>query len=162
MTKIYLSIPMNVNGDEISEMPALLVTLDLAAVRDMIHRVRKVRAMHAEDDWMFSLTRHGFAPIVEVYDRCRVDLENLDLFDECSVELTEEQHAQIEAKVDQGTTIDLENPGAAIKADNRLENYITDGVYFTATVKYTSVTLESQGIGLDDLLAYRKRLSKEG
>jgi hypothetical protein len=49
---------------------------------------------------------------------------------------------------------------AEIKVDNRREEYLTGGVYFAALMKHTTVELESQGLSLENLLGYRKRLSQ--
>jgi hypothetical protein len=157
MTKIYLSIPMNVNGDEISEMPALLVTLDLDTIKAMILQVRRIQQLHAKDDQIFSMRRHGTTPIAEVYDLGNAYLDSVDLFADGVTELTDQQYGSIKNAIKERGS-----DSAEIKVDNRREEYLTGGVYFAALMKHTTVELESQGLGLDDLLAYRKRLSKEG
>jgi hypothetical protein len=89
-----------------------------------------------------------------VFDRGKVDPEGVDLYDECSVELTEAQYEEIEAAVNGEDDVEL-------RVDCRQEHYMDDGVYFTACLKHTGIEFESQGLGLDTLRAYRTRLEQD-
>lgn len=157
MNKILLSIPLGVNDENgIEESPALLRALDAATIKNMIQRVEKVQALRQEDSDVFSMTRHSFSG--QVYDRSVVSdlFEGLNLYDECSVELTEEQYRRIEQEIEEWG-----QESASMRVECRQEHYLDDGVYFTALVKHTSIELESQGLGLDTLQGYLARLDDD-
>jgi hypothetical protein len=162
MNQIYLSIPLVVHDENgIEESPALLLALDTNWINARLAYCKRTELLKAGDRDVFEVTRHNFG--LQIYDRSRIDLDGLDLYQdgESTVELTRAQYEHILGRYEnEGTTLASDDPGIYVKAECMLEHNMDDGVYFTAVLKYTSITLESQGLGVDTLERYRDQLRK--